>query len=75
LICDPECERKLEQVAEQTMNEEVRFHAARVRVALAGRDGLDVLDRMIETTSALGDDEQTTELRQRLIDQGEATLY
>jgi hypothetical protein len=57
------------------MNEEVRFHAARVRVALAGRDGLAVLDRMIETTPVLAEDELTTELRQRLIDQGEASLY
>jgi hypothetical protein len=74
-VCDPDCRCKLEQVVQRTTNEEVRFYAARVRVALAGEDGLDILDRMITTTPALDEEELTAGLRQRLIDKGEAPLY
>lgn len=75
LICDPDHEALLEQLVETTSDDEVRFQAARIRVALADQDGSEVLERLADTTPALRNDSMFGELRQILADHGHAPLY
>ena len=75
LACDPDIAQKLEAVIIFTDHPEVRFQAARVRVAMAGADGLSVFDRLTNDTPALAADEMWTGLRGPLAEQGRAPLF
>jgi hypothetical protein len=75
LTCDPRCERILEAVVATTGRDEVRFQAARIRVALAEEEGLEVLDRLAAGTPTLAADEMFGELRGILVEHQSAALY
>lgn len=75
LICDPDCDRKLEEVILRTDDEDVRNHAARVRVDRAAEQGLEVLDRLIAAVPALDEYELTGPLRHHLAEHGAPPLY
>ena len=75
LVCDPDLQALLEQLVEATSDEDVRFQAARILVALADEDGAKVLDRLANTTPGLRNDSMFGELQQLLADHGPAPLY
>lgn len=75
LAADPGCDDLLAAVVGTTDDDEIRWRATTVRVARAGEDGLEVLDRLAEAVPELRRAELFRELRQTLLEHGSVSLW
>lgn len=74
LAADPRCDELLEDVVASTVDEDVRWQAARIRVTRAGEDGLTTLERLAAGTPALRSAELFPELHLTLVEHGHVSM-
>jgi hypothetical protein len=75
LASDPDCDEVLERVVTTTADEETRWQAVVIRVARAGGQGLQTLDRLADTTPSVRTDEMFQEMRATLVEHGHVPLF
>jgi hypothetical protein len=75
LAADPRCDQILEQLVAGTDDSEVRWQAARLRVARASEDALSTLELLVQSSPGLQEHELFSELRTTLLEHGHVSMW